>query len=110
MWLRRFRVANHARSVVESCAGGDQPGPDGTGLPEALGGDSVRVVVEGKKMGPIAVLFAIFVLSFVAGIGWYAGRGVVLFVAGIVGRDRAESTARQVQPNQSEKKTLAVFE
>lgn len=35
-------------------------------------------------MQPLAVLFAIFVLSFVAGIGWYAGRGVVQFVAGIV--------------------------
>jgi len=62
-------------------------------------------------MGPIAVLFAIFILSFVAGIGWYAGRCVVQFVAGIVGRGGAKSTAGQVElADQSKKKTLAVFE
>ena len=37
-------------------------------------------------MQPLALVFAVFVLSFVAGIGWYAGRGAVEFVAGIVGR------------------------
>jgi hypothetical protein len=47
-------------------------------------------------MQPVAVLFAIFVLSFVAGIGWYAGRGVVQFVAGIVAHGGRRAPARQV--------------
>jgi len=60
---------------------------------------------------PVAVLFAIFVLSFVAGIGWYAGRGVVQFVAGIVGRGEAKPATRQVElSGQDEKKTLRFFE
>jgi hypothetical protein len=62
-------------------------------------------------MQPLAVLFAIFVLAFVAGIGWYTGRGVVQFVAGIVARGGTQSTAKPAKlPAQSEKKTLTVFE
>ncbi len=62
-------------------------------------------------MQPVALLFAIFVLSFVAGIGWYAGRGVVQFVAGIVARGGTKPATRQVElPAQGEKKTLGVFE
>ena len=62
-------------------------------------------------MQPVAVLFAIFVLSFVAGIGWYAGRGVVQFVAGIVAGGGGIRAARQVEvPAEGEKKTLGVFE
>ena len=34
----------------------------------------------------VAVLLAIFALSFVAGIGWYTARRVVQFVAGAVPR------------------------
>ena len=30
-------------------------------------------------MQPLALLFAVFVLSFVAGIGWYTGRAAVEF-------------------------------
>ena len=62
-------------------------------------------------MQPIAVLFAIFVLSFVAGIGWHAGREVVQFVAGIVARGGTNPAARQVElSGQDEKKSLRVFE
>ena len=62
-------------------------------------------------MQPVAVLIAIFVLSFVAGIGWYAGRGVVQCLAGIVARGGAKPAARHVEPPaQSEKKSLSVFE
>ena len=62
-------------------------------------------------MQPVAVLFAIFVLSFVAGIGWYAGRGVVQFVAGIVaGGGRRRAVRRVEVPAEGEKKTLGVFE
>ena len=62
-------------------------------------------------MQPVAVLFAIFVLSFVAGIGWYAGRGVVQFVAGIVAGGGRRHAARQMEaPAEGEKKTLGVFE
>ena len=62
-------------------------------------------------MQPIALLFAIFALSFVAGIGWYAGRAAVQFVAGIVGRGGVKPAASQADPlARSEKKTLRVFE
>ena len=62
-------------------------------------------------MQPVALLFAAFVLSFVAGIGWYAGRAVVQFVAGIVGRGGVKPAASQADPlARSEKKTLRVFE
>ena len=61
-------------------------------------------------MQPLALLFAVFVLSFVAGIGWYAGRAAVQFVAGIVGRGGAKTAASQGDsPARSEKKTLTVF-
>jgi hypothetical protein len=47
----------------------------------------------------------------VAGIGWYAGRGVVQFVVGIVARGGTKPAARHVDlPAQGEKKTLGVFE
>ena len=62
-------------------------------------------------MHPIAVLFAIFVLSFVAGIGWYAGRGTVQWVAGFLGRGGTQSAAKQAELTaQREKRTLTVFE
>jgi hypothetical protein len=63
-------------------------------------------------MQPLALLFAIFVLSFVAGIGWYAGRAAVQFIAGIVGRGGAKPAASQADPlaRSDEKKTLTVFE
>jgi hypothetical protein len=63
-------------------------------------------------MQPIALLFAIFILSFVAGLGWYAGHGVVEFLAGIVGRGGAAKSAPKDAElgAQSEKKTLTVFE
>ena len=61
-------------------------------------------------MQPIALLVAIFALSFVAGIGWYAGRAAVQFVAGIVGRGGVKPAASQADsPARSEKKTLTVF-
>jgi hypothetical protein len=64
----------------------------------------------GPKMQPLALLFAIFVLSFVAGIGWYAGRAAVQFVAGIVGRGGVKPSANRADPvAPSEKKTLTVF-
>ena len=62
-------------------------------------------------MQPLALLFAVLVLSFVAGIGWYAGRAAVKFVAGIVGRGGVKPAASQADPlARSEKKTLRVFE
>jgi hypothetical protein len=62
-------------------------------------------------MQPIALLFAIFALSFVAGIGWYAGRAAVQFVAGIVGRGGVKPAAGEADPPaRSEKKSLTVFE
>ena len=62
-------------------------------------------------MQPLALLFAVFVLSFVAGIGWYAGRAAVQFVAGIVGRGGVKPAASQADPlARGEKKTLRVLE
>jgi hypothetical protein len=62
-------------------------------------------------MQPLALVFAVFVLSFVAGIGWYAGRAAVQLVAGIVGRGGAKTAASQADPvARSEKKSLTVFE
>ena len=63
-------------------------------------------------MQPLALLFAVFVLSFVAGIGWYAGRAAVQFVAGIVGRGGVKPAASQADPlaRSEKKKTLTVFE
>ena len=61
-------------------------------------------------MQPLALLFAVLVLSFVAGIGWYAGRAGVQFVAGFVGRGGAKPAASQADSlARSEKKTLTVF-
>ena len=63
-------------------------------------------------MQPIALLFAIFALSFVAGIGWYAGRAAVQFVGGIVGRGGVKPAAGETDPpaRSEKKKTLTVFE
>lgn len=62
-------------------------------------------------MQPLTVLFAIFVLSFVAGIGWYTGRGVVQFVAGAVARGGTKHATRQGEGSeQGEKNTLGVLE
>jgi hypothetical protein len=62
-------------------------------------------------MQPITVLFAIFVLSFVAAIGWYAGRGVVQFVAEAVARGGAKHGTRRVElTGQGEKNTLGVLD
>lgn len=59
----------------------------------------------------VAVLLAIFVLSFVAGIGWYTGRGVVQFVAGAVARGGTKPASRRVEHSgQGEKNTLGVLE
>ena len=59
----------------------------------------------------VAVLLAIFVLSFVAGIGWYTARRVVQFVAGAVARGGTKPGTRRVElPRQGEKNTLEVLE
>ena len=64
-----------------------------------------------KEMQLVAVLFAIFVVAFVAGIGWYTARGVVRFVVGTVARGRTKPGTRRVElPRQGEKNTLEVLE
>jgi len=60
-------------------------------------------------MQPLALLFAVFVLSFVAGIGWFAGRAAVQFVAGIVGRGGVKPAAGEADPLARSEKTLTVF-
>jgi len=60
-------------------------------------------------MQPLALLFAVFVLSFVAGIGWFAGRATVQFVAGIVGRGGVKPAAGEADPLARSEKTLTVF-
>ena len=63
-------------------------------------------------MQPLALLFAVFALSFVAGIGWYTGRAAVEFVAGIVGRGGVKPATGEADPlaRSEKKKTLTVFE
>ena len=48
-------------------------------------------------MQPVALLFAVFVLSFVAGIGWYAGRGVVQFLTRSLPRGETKLAPRVVE-------------
>jgi len=62
-------------------------------------------------MQVVAVLLAIFALSFVAGLGWHTGRGVVRFVAGAVARGGTEPATTEVERSgQGEKNTLGVLE
>jgi hypothetical protein len=56
-----------------------------------------RGMVEVRNMQVVAVLLAIFVLSFVAGIGWYTGRGGVRFVAGAVARGGTKPATTEVE-------------
>ena len=59
----------------------------------------------------VAVLLAIFVLSFVAGIGWYTARRVVQFVAGAVARGGTKPATTEVERSgQDEKNTLGLLE
>ena len=67
--------------------------------------------MEVRKMQSLALLFAIFFLSFVAGIGWYAGRATVQFVAGVTARRGTKPAGREeAPPANSEKKTLRIVE
>jgi len=62
-------------------------------------------------MQPIALLFAVFVLSFVAGIGWYAGRGVVQFLTRSVTRGETKLAPRVVEHGtEGEQKTVTTLE
>jgi len=62
-------------------------------------------------MQPVALLFAVFVLSFVAGIGWYAGRGVVQFLTRSVTRGETKLAPRVVEhATEGEQKTLTTLE
>ena len=62
-------------------------------------------------MQPVALLFAVFVLSFVAGIGWYAGRGVVQFLTRSVTRGETNLAPGVVEhATEGEKKTLTALE
>ena len=62
-------------------------------------------------MQPIALLFAVFVLSFVAGIGWYAGRGVVQFLTRSLPRGETKLAPRVVEhATEGEQKTLTALE
>lgn len=62
-------------------------------------------------MQSLVVLFAIFVLSFVAGMGWYAGRGVAEFAARFIARGEAKpSTKRAELPAQNDEKSVRFFE
>lgn len=62
-------------------------------------------------MQPVVVLFAIFVLSFVAGMGWYAGRGVAEFAARVIGRGAANPVTKRAElPAQNDEKSVGFFE
>lgn len=62
-------------------------------------------------MQPVVVLFAIFVLSFVAGMGWYAGRGVAEFAARVIGRGAVKPPTKRAElPAQNEEKSVRFFE
>ena len=62
-------------------------------------------------MQPVALLFAVFVLSFVAGIGWYAGRGVVQFLTRSLTGGETKLAPRVVEhATEDEQKTLTALE
>jgi hypothetical protein len=68
-------------------------------------------MVEVRNMQVVAVLLAIFVLSLVAGIGWYTGRGVVRFVARAIARGGTQPATTEVERSgRGEKNTLGVLE
>jgi len=53
-------------------------------------------------MHGVVMLLVIFIVSFVAGVGWYAGRKTVELVAGAVSRRGATAPAKRVQPAAAE--------
>jgi hypothetical protein len=62
-------------------------------------------------MQPVALLFAVFVLSFVAGIGWYAGRGVAQILSRSLPRGETKLAPRVVEQSaEDENKTLSTLE